>query len=145
VPGQDPLHISVENGCVPAKGDGEDGSRCISADARKTEQVVECLRDPSSELIHDPLSGPVQVPCSGIVAETFPDLQDPGKVCPGQVPNRGKRFQEPVVIGDDRRNLGLLQHDLRDPDGIGVVGPSPGKIPCGLLEPPEELTLDSLS
>ena len=39
----------------------------------------------------------------------------------------GEAFQEPAVVGPDRGHLGLLEHDLRDPDGIGVAQAPPGQ------------------
>jgi hypothetical protein len=47
-----------------------------------------------------------------------------------------------LIIGDDRGDLGLLEHDLRNPDGIGISCSSPGKISFILLKPSKQFGLD---
>jgi hypothetical protein len=56
--------------------------------------------------------------------------------------NRRKGLQESLVIGDNRRHLGLLEHDLRNPDGIGITGFSPGEISAIFLKPSEQFRLN---
>jgi hypothetical protein len=53
-----------------------------------------------------------------------------------------KRFKKSSVIRDDGGHLGLLEHDLRNPDGIGVSGFPPGKIPGVLLKPSKKVGLE---
>jgi hypothetical protein len=53
-----------------------------------------------------------------------------------------KGFQKLLIVRDDGGHLGLLEHDLRNPDGIGVPGFSPGEIPGVLLKPLKEFGLD---
>jgi hypothetical protein len=55
-----------------------------------------------------------------------------------------KRFQELLVVRNDSGHLGLLEHDLRDPDGIGITGSSPGEVSAVLLKPIKQTPLDSL-
>ena len=58
--------------------------------------------------------------------------------------DRWKRFKKSLVIRDDGGHLGLLEHDLRDPDGIRIVGAPPGKI-TPLLPVPAKETLRNIS
>src|SRR5262249_55614892 len=46
----------------------------------------------------------------------------------GQRSDRGKSPQEPREVRDDRRYLGLLEHDLADPDRIGIASPPPRQV-----------------
>ena len=55
-----------------------------------------------------------------------------------------KRFKKFLVVGDHRGHLGLLKHDLRNPDGIGISGFSPGEVSFILLEPSKEVGLNCL-
>ena len=54
-----------------------------------------------------------------------------------------KRFQEFSEVWDDGGYLGLLKHDLRNPDGIGIAGFSPGEISAVLFKPMKQSLLDS--
>jgi hypothetical protein len=58
--------------------------------------------------------------------------------------NGRKRFQEFFEVWDDGCHLGLLKHDLGNPDDIRIVGFSPGEIPALLLVPAEEILLNPL-
>jgi hypothetical protein len=57
--------------------------------------------------------------------------------------NRRKGLQKFLVIGDSRCDLGLLEHDLRNPDGIGIMCFSPGEISTVLYKPMKQRLLDS--
>ena len=50
----------------------------------------------------------------------------------GQIANRGKPGHELLEVRDHRGDLGLLQHDLGDPDPIGAGVLLPGQVsaPC---------------
>ena len=39
---------------------------------------------------------------------------------------------------EDGRDAGLLEHDLREPDGIGIAGSTPGQIALVAVIPGEE-------
>jgi hypothetical protein len=56
--------------------------------------------------------------------------------------DRRKGLQKSLVIGDNRCHLGLLEHDLRNPDGIRITGFSPGEISAFFLKPSEQFRLD---
>jgi hypothetical protein len=56
--------------------------------------------------------------------------------------NRREGLQKSLVIGDNRRYLGLLEHDLGNPDGIGIMGFSPGEISAVLFKPMKQTLLN---
>jgi len=56
--------------------------------------------------------------------------------------NRREGLQKSLVIGDNRCHLGLLEHDLRNPDGIGIAGFSPGEISAVLFKPMKQTPLN---
>ncbi len=76
---------------------------------------------------------------AAVVAETAPGGED--FVFSGC----GERFDgwellHPVgVVIQDGGDAGLLQHDLGDPDGVGVAGTTPGEIAFVSVEPGEEI------
>ncbi len=53
-----------------------------------------------------------------------------------------KGFEKSLVIRNDGGHLGLLEHDLRNPDGIGVFGFPPGEVPGVFFKPPKQAGLD---
>ena len=55
----------------------------------------------------------------------------------GQRRNIGKAREKPLEIGSDCGHLGLLEHDLADPDGIRISRPAPGQVPRVTAEPCE--------
>jgi hypothetical protein len=72
--------------------------------------------------------GLVQAAGPAIVAQAFPQAQHVLFLRRGEVLHRGKRGQEALEKGHHRRHLGLLEHDLADPNGIRIAGTPPGQI-----------------
>ncbi len=71
----------------------------------------------------------MQVTGPAVVAQARPDRQHLVEICGRQGPDGGKSFDEPVVVVDDRADLSLLQHELGQELGVGVVGaPPPRKV-----------------
>jgi hypothetical protein len=63
----------------------------------------------------------MQLPSPAVVAQPFPGLQDSSLVSRCQVSHGGKPFKEATEEIFDPLNLGLLQHDLTDPDRIRIT------------------------
>ena len=68
----------------------------------------------------DDAGGGVQVARAGVVAEPLPCLQHIVQRGGGQRPDIGPALEEPVEIRAGRRGHGLLQHDLAEPDAVGL-------------------------
>jgi hypothetical protein len=43
-----------------------------------------------------------------------------------------------IIIWDDDGDLGLLEHELGNEDGVGIGGAAPGKIPAVVAVPVQE-------
>ena len=54
----------------------------------------------------------------------------------------GEGAHEPPEVGNHGRDLGLLEHDLRDPDAVEVPRPPPGEIAAVPVEPGEKARSD---
>ena len=72
-------------------------------------------------LIHDPPRGRVHLPRATVVTQTFPSLQHSAVGGGSQGRNGGKCRNEAFKIALCRGHLGLLKHDLADPNSIGVA------------------------
>jgi len=86
----------------------------------------------------------VEVPGAGIVAESFPGLEDRVEACTGKRVHVGEALQETLVVGDDRGDPGLLEHDLGHPDAVGIARFAPGQVPLVCPVPVEQKSRDVL-
>ena len=68
----------------------------------------------------DGLRAGVQVAGAGVIAQSLPGVQHLVERGGGQRANIGAARHESVKIGADRRDRRLLQHDLAEPDAVGV-------------------------
>ena len=75
---------------------------------------------PRMPLDHD-LRGLVQVARTAVVAEPGPQVQDFVLGRRGQCLDVGQRCHETVEVTEHGADLGLLQHDFRDPHPVGVM------------------------
>ena len=82
--------------------------------------------------------GAMQVARAGVIAEAGPVVQHVVEGRLGECAHLGEARHETLVIGDDRRYLGLLQHDLGDPHAIGSNVPLPGQILASVAVEPRE-------
>jgi hypothetical protein len=80
----------------------------------------------------------MEISCSGIVAKILPDFQDLIGPRFGKGPHRWEFREKAEIVGDDRLHLGLLKHDLGNPDEVRVAGMSPRQIPGMTGIPPEQ-------
>ena len=80
----------------------------------------------------------LQISRARVIAQAAPQPQHLVLGRAGERGDVGEALQKSGVKRYHRRNLGLLQHDLRDPDAIGVVRPLPGKIVAAVALVPGE-------
>ena len=62
------------------------------------------------------------------MTKPFPETKDIVFVGNGQIAQRGESSNEALEVGHYRRHLSLLQHDLADPDAIGIATHPPGEV-----------------
>ena len=99
-------------------GEREDRARGGSADARQRCDLLEARRERTGMQIAHTLRGAVQVAGAGVIAEAGPEVQHfvDGRV--GQRHDVRKARNETLEVRDHRRDLRLLQHDLRHPHAV---------------------------
>ena len=84
------------------------------------------------------LRGFLHVADASVVAETFPEFVDfVGMRC-GESFNGGQLTHPTFPIWDYGFYLRLLEHDFRNPDGVGIAGTSPREIAGVGGEPREQ-------
>jgi len=90
-------------------------------------------------MLADKLTGSsVQLASSTVIAQALPGPQDVRLSGRSQVGHGRKPLQKSLEIVADPLDLGLLQHDLADPDAVGITGPPPGQIPARPAVPGEQ-------
>ena len=136
--GQNPFDVAVENGSANAKGYAQNRAGGGTADARQRSQLSQDRWQFTPVLLADDDRGAVQVSGPCVIPEPRPIFQNGACFRAGQAGQVGKSFSEPQEIGNDRRHLGLLQHDFGHPDSIRVGGLLPGQMLAAVLVEPGE-------
>lgn len=137
-PAEDPGDIAIEDGCGLVERDAADGAGGVPANAGQREQLRDGLGQPTGAAVGDDLGGALEVAGASVVTEALPEFQDRRHRGLGQGLDGGEGLHPPIPVRDDRLDLGLLEHDLGHPNGVGIPGPSPGQIPSGAVEMAEE-------
>ena len=135
---QDALQVAVQGNGIVAEGDAGDGGCRIVPHARQQQQPLRSAGQLPAQLLDDVAGGLMEVAGASVVAHPLPGLEHPVQVRFGQGLHRGEGGQEAVVVGQDGLNARLLQHDLSDPDGVRVLGVSPGEVSPVALVPGQE-------
>ena len=116
--GQQTPHVAIQNGLRTVAGCGGNGGRCGATEARQPFKTGAVTGKWASGG-HQPGGDPMQSPCSHVVAQPLPAVERLLLGCGRQ----GLQIREPIQPtapeGERHRQLGLLQHHLRHPDGIG--------------------------
>ena len=100
---------------------------------------LDIVRHLAAVVAHDLHRGLLQVARARVVAEPGPFAQDVLFVGAGQRAHVGELHQEALIVRDDRVDLGLLQHRLREPDAIRITGVTPGQVALRALIPRDQL------
>jgi hypothetical protein len=138
---QNTLDVAVEDRCAAAESAGQDGAGGGAADAGQCLQRLEVGRELTATLGHEVARRAVQVAPPGVVAEAAPVVQYLVDVGARQVRERREARREAFVVGDNRGNLGLLQHDLRQPHVVGRGVALPGQVVAAVAVVPVEKAL----
>ena len=139
--GHHPQHIAVHRRFPHTKGRRGDGAGRVRSDTRQSQQVLIAIRK-RTQLRHD-FCRLLQIAGTAVIAQPLPELHELLLRCAGQRLHRGERLQKTGIIPQYRRHTGLLQHDLRDPDAIGITRVPPRKVP-GVFPIPHQQRLPKL-
>ena len=124
-PRDDPLDIAVDRRGRPIEGDRGDRRRGVVADPGQRAQRRRVVGKLAAVPLDDGAGAGVQVAGAGVIAEPLPELQHLVERGRGERANIGPARHESVEIGADSRDRRLLQHDLAEPDAVGV-----GRLPA---------------
>ncbi len=132
---ENPLDVAIQDRERQAEGDAADGSRGVGADPGELQQCLERPRQLARVLGDDSLRGTMEVPAARVVAEPCPVAHHLLFFRGGERRRIGEASQKSLVVGDHRAGARLLEHDLGDPDCIGIGAAPPGKFALASAEP----------
>ena len=115
-PGHHPLDVAVDRHDGSPEGDGRNGGSRVGPDARQLQQLGFRRREAAAMALGDDLRALVQIAGAAVVAKPRPGGEDVIQGRFGQRLHRRPAGEERLVVGDDRLDGRLLQHDLRQPD-----------------------------
>ena len=125
---QEAHDIAIENRARLMEGDAGNRAGGVAADAGKREDVIEVLGKPAVVLRDDLLRGSLKIADPLVIAESFPELVQFGFGRAGESLDRRECLHPASPVRQDGFDLRLLEHDLGNPDGVGVTRAAPGEI-----------------
>lgn len=133
--GEDANDVAVQNRRGLVEGDAANRAGGVAANSGQRENFVVGFR--KSPVVHGHYfpGGFVHIAHAGVIAQSFPKLMDLFGSCPGQGLDGWQSLHPALPIGDDGFDLGLLEHDFGNPDGVSVAGATPREI-AGILGKP---------
>ena len=126
--GKDPVHIAIYYGGRQSKANGANGRGGVVSYTLEGRNAFQSGRKCAQS--DDLLRGGVQVPGTGIIAQTLPEAHHLVFGCGGQVLNRWETFEETFPVIHALYNPGLLEDNFTEPDGVRVLRAAPGKVPA---------------
>ncbi len=119
-PGNHPLDISIHDRKRLIKGNAENCRGNIVSYPRKLPEGIPV----SGNLAGMPGSylngGFMKITGPAVISQALPEFEHILLIRAGKGMNCRESFQKTVMIGDHGFNLGLLKHDFRNPDRIGL-------------------------
>ena len=119
-PAQHPLHVAIQNGRTPPETEHGNGRRRRTPHPRQGLQRIRRIRK-HAPLRRHLLRGCLQVAGPAVIAQPSPQAHHPLGRGSRQIGNLWKGLQEGLEIRNDRADLRLLQHHLRQPHPVGIA------------------------
>ena len=116
------LDIAVDGGRRLPESNGGNGGGRVGADAGECLERLRAGGKVPAVPGYEELRATVEIARARVIAEALPSVQHLVELGAGQLGEAGPAREEGVEIGPDRGNRGLLQHDLAEPDAIGIGG-----------------------
>lgn len=141
--GQPRVHagdVAVDQRRLLVERDRGDRPGRVATDPGDRAQGVGRARQLAAELLVDVPGPTMQEPRAPVIAESAPLLEHRVLAGRGQAREVGEPGQELRPISLHGLDPGLLEHDLGDPDRVGIASPPPGEVPSLDLEPPDQRT-----
>ena len=136
--GEDAHDVAIKDRGGLIEGDRGNGAGGVATDAGERGEGVSGSRENAGVEGDDLFGGGVKMFSPTVVAEAGPEGEDILKIGGGELGNGGEAFEEAVIVGNHRGDLGLLEHGFGEPDGVGIGGFPPGHWAFVAVEPFKE-------
>ena len=120
--------IRIHGGDCLIEGEAGERSGGVAADAREAGNGRGVGRELSAMLLRHGPGGAVEIPRPGVVAEPLPGVEHIRLAGRGERLEAGETGEPALEVGDDRGDLRLLEHELRDEDRVRIGGAPPREI-----------------
>src|SRR5690606_6281158 len=138
IAGQHALDVAVEDGRAQAHAQAGNGAGGGATDAGQLGELFHVTREFAAVPFDDDLRGLVQVARTAVVTQAGPQVQHFVFFGGGQGLDRGQGVHEAVEVTEHGADLGLLQHDLGDPNAVRRDALLPGQILAAVTVIPAE-------
>ena len=126
--GKHAQNVAVHSRGADAESDGSNGAGGIIANAGQFPDFFLVGGHDAVIFLYQKARRFLQVACAAVIAKPFPKFEEFFLRRGGKVAHRGERGKKALVVGLDRLHARLLEHDLRDPDAVGVARFPPGQV-----------------
>ena len=134
------LDVAVEDRDALAEAERGDRRGGRAADAGQLGERGAGARELAAVLGDDDLGAAMEVARAAVVAEAAPRREHVARLGRRQRAHVAEARDEALVVRAHGRDLGLLQHDLREPDAVRVARPLPRQgVAAVLLLPGDEV------
>ncbi len=144
-PRQDPRDVGIGRRHARAEGEAGYRRRGVRTESRESLQGRGVRRQFSVMVRHDPVCRAPEISRPRVIAQAGPCRQHALFARAGEARHIGEAREELLVSGLHRRDGGLLEHHLRDPDPVGIGDPTPGERTLLLAVPGQKLSADDSS
>ncbi len=139
------LDVAVDDSDRLGESDAGNGRGGVTADPGKFEEGCGGLRELGVAVGGEFAGTTVQHAGAAVIAEAAPGGEDVIFGGCGEVFDAGESTEEDSVVLEDGGDAGLLKHDFREPDGVGIAGSAPGKVALVGVVPGEQGALEAAS
>ena len=131
-------NIAVEHRVVAVIRNAQNRGSGIRAEPGQGFEVVISTGHSAGKIRSNGVGRLVQIARAGVIPQSLPRLEHVVLRRIGEVANRGKPVEKPMVIGNDRIYLRLLEHELGEQNAIGVIRVPPRQVAFVLAIPRQE-------
>ena len=121
-------YVAIEHGVASVVSKTENGACTRAADPRQCDHGLECIWENPTMIMLYHLGSLMQVAGARVISQPCPVIKHRVYRGAREAGNIGETQDKTLVVGNHRNHLGLLQHDLRNPDAIRIPIALPGQV-----------------
>lgn len=124
---QNASSVGFDNRNWLIKGERRDSIGCVTTNTGQCTDGCEIARKSASMAALDDFRNRMQIASSRVIAKSLPRVEDVTLRSPGQGGEIWEAAEPFIIIRDNGGNLSLLEHELRNEDGVRIASLAPGQ------------------